>query len=115
MSLLAGLQSTNLVLRFFLELCSLFAVGYWGYKTGNSFVVKWILAVGGPLVLAVIWGLMGSPNAPIKLAEPLHLILEIIVFGLPVLLLALLGKNELAWLIGIVVVINKILMIIWKQ
>ncbi|MBS4211295.1 MULTISPECIES: YrdB family protein [Neobacillus] len=115
MSLLAGLQSINIALRFLLELCSLFAVGYWGYKTGESLVVQWILAVGGPLVLAVIWGLMGSPKAPIKLSEPFYFILEIIVFGLPVLLLALLGKNELAWFIGIVVVINKILMIIWKQ
>ncbi|MCH6266870.1 MULTISPECIES: YrdB family protein [Neobacillus] len=115
MSLLVGLKSFNLVLRFLLELCSLYAVGYWGYKTGNNFVVRWILAVVGPLVLAVIWGLLGSPKAPIKLAEPFHLFLEIIVFGLPVLLLALLGKNEIAWLLGIIVIINKILLIVWKQ
>ncbi|WP_423802199.1 YrdB family protein [Neobacillus sp. SAB-20_R2A] len=115
MSMLAGLQLFNVALRFLLELCSLFAVGYWGYNTGDSRVVQWILTVGGPLVMAVIWGLMGSPKAPIKLSEPFHFILEIIVFGLPVLLLALLGKDEIAWFLGIVVVINKILMIVWKQ
>ncbi|WHY92603.1 YrdB family protein [Neobacillus cucumis] len=115
MSLLAGLQFLNLLLRFLLELTSLYVWGYLGYKTGNSPLFQWLLAIGAPLVVAVIWGLMGAPKAAIQLSEPVHLILEIIVFGLPILLLVTVGKSEMAWILGSLLLVNKLLMYFWKQ
>ncbi|WP_083402114.1 YrdB family protein [Bacillus sp. MUM 116] len=114
MSLLAILKSINLMLRFLLELVSLFFMGYWGYKTGNG-PVQWVLAIGAPLIMAVIWGAMGAPKAAIQLSAPLHLVLEIIVFGLPVLLFGAVGKTEIAWIFGCLLIVNRILIYIWKQ
>ncbi|WP_221899448.1 YrdB family protein [Metabacillus idriensis] len=115
MSFLLGLKTANLALRFILELCALAAAGYWGFKAVNTWFLKGILGIGTPLVIAVVWGLFGSPKAAILLSPGLHLILEVIVFGLPIIFLLLAGKIGLAWMYGIAAVINKVLMHVWNQ
>lgn len=62
------LQYTNLAIRFLLELCALATLGYWGFHTGQGFLLRLGLGLGSPLALAVLWGMFGSPNA----AYPLH-------------------------------------------
>jgi hypothetical protein len=46
---------------FLLELCALAALAYWG-STYNV-----VAAIVTPLALAVIWGIVASPRAPIAL------------------------------------------------
>jgi len=108
-------QMANMALRFLLELCAMYAVGYWGYHIGGPMIVKWVLALSLPLLLAVVWGWLGSPQAPIKLVQPWHLLLELLVFGLPAVALFASGKQDLAVWYGIAAVINRILMFIWQQ
>lgn len=115
MSAVAMLKTLNLALRFILELCGLVAVGYWGFKTGNGRLMEILLGIGGPLAVAVLWGMIGSPNAPYPLSPALHLLLELVVFGLPVLLLFFTKQPLLGVVYGIAVVANKILMTIWGQ
>lgn len=115
MNFIIVLQTINLAVRFFLEICALFVAGYWGFKTGSSGWMKGLLGIGIPLVLAVLWGLMGSPKAPIQLAVPFRFFLEAVVFGLPLLFLISLGKINFAWIYGVIVVINRILMWVWDQ
>jgi len=74
---MAILQSANLALRFFLELAALAAFGYWGFKTGDSAIMKWGLGIGAPLLAAVFWGTFESPRAVVKLSASLRLILEL--------------------------------------
>jgi hypothetical protein len=109
------IKYANLVLRFLLELCALFALGYWGFHTGKSLILKIVLAFGAPLIVAVVWGIFGSPGAPVKLSAPLHLLLELMVFGLPIVALYAAGKPGLSFVFGLVVIINRSLMYIWKQ
>lgn len=109
------LKYTNLALRFLLELCALGAVGYWGFHVGKGTIMKVGLGIGAPLLIAVIWGTFGSPNATVKLSAPLHIVLELMVFGLPAVALYAAGKPQLAWMYGMVVVINRILMLLWRQ
>jgi hypothetical protein len=108
-------QNVNLALRFLLEICALVAVGYWGFQIGNNTMIKWVLGIGGPIIIAVVWGVFGSPNALIKLPMTLHLLLELLVFGIPAIALYATGNRKLAWLFGICVVINRLLMYVWKQ
>ncbi|MBD1382962.1 YrdB family protein [Metabacillus arenae] len=115
MSFLNGLQGLNLFLRFILEVCALIVAGYWGVKTGNSVLMKVIFGIGAPLGIAVVWGTMGSPKAIIQLPATVHLILEIFVFGLPIVLLLFAGKVGLAWIYGITLIINKTFMYMWNQ
>lgn len=109
------LQMANLALRFLLELCALVSLGYWGAHASNRMIGKILLGVGAPLLLAIIWGLFGSPNASIMLSPPAHLLLEVIVFGLSALALYAAGKHFLAILFACLFVINRLLMFIWQQ
>ncbi len=109
------LQSTNLVLRFVLELGALGALGYWGFHIGKGTNMKMALGIGTPLLIVVIWGIFGSPKATMKLSDSMHILLELIVFGIPAVALYVAGKPQLAWIYGICVVINRLLMFVWRQ
>ncbi|MCM3570159.1 YrdB family protein [Neobacillus mesonae] len=112
---MAALQNINLAIRFLLEICALMALGYWGFHTGNGKVTKALLGVGVPILIAVIWGVFGSPKAKFKLSMTPQIFLELVVFGIPVIALLVVGKTQLALIYGICVVINRLLMIVWKQ
>jgi hypothetical protein len=55
---LTAIQSANLALRFLLELCALLRVGYWGWRADDGQVQRIGLAVGSPLALAIVWGVL---------------------------------------------------------
>ena len=109
------IKSANLGLRFLLELCVLVALGYWGFKTGRALIGKSALGIGAPLVVAVVWGVFVSPNAAVALAWPVHLLLELVIFGLAAATLYAAGRPSLAWVLAVVFVINRILMYVWEQ
>lgn len=106
----------NLGLRFLLEICLLVIFGYWGFKTGsyNTFM-KFLLGIGVPALFAFIWGVLLAPKATIQIGEPWRLILELIIFGLACWALFSTSKTSLALAFGAIYLVNKILMIIWKQ
>lgn len=109
------IKGANLLLRFLLELCALGALSYWGFKTGGGLVAKIGLGVGAPLIAAVIWAVFVSPRAPVSLPGPSSLLLQVLVFGLAAAGLAATGHRSLAWVFGLVVVINAVLMYVWGQ
>ncbi|WP_284642947.1 YrdB family protein [Paenibacillus silviterrae] len=109
------LHYTNLALRFLLELCALAALGYWGFHTGQSSLLRWGLGLGSPLAVAVLWAMLGSPNAAYPLHGGLHLLLELAVFGSGAVALYLVGQHRLALLYGAAVLINRLLMHLWGQ
>jgi hypothetical protein len=110
-----GLKSVNVAVRFLLELCVLFSVGYWGFKTNSGWLLKILLGIGAPLLLAVIWGAFGAPKAAYHLEGLSLLALEVVVFGSGVAALFAAKNYSLAWVFAIVVIVNRILMMIWKQ
>ena len=110
-----ALKSINLGVRFLLELCMLAAVGYWGFKTGSNWFLKIILGIGGPVLIAVIWGMFVAPKATYPLHGFVLLAMEAILFGLGVVVLYATGKHSLAWSFAVVVVVNRVLMLVWKQ
>ncbi len=67
-----------------------------------------------PLVLALLWSMMGSPKASIRLDEPYYFLFQLAMFGLPVVFLALLANGR-AIGYGAVALLNLILMYVWKQ
>jgi hypothetical protein len=109
------IKSANVALRFLLELCALAALGYWGFKTGKGPIMKTVLGIGAPLLTAVVWATFGSPGASFPLSGPLHLIMELFVFGLPAVALYAAGRPALAGTFGLVVLINRLLMYVWGQ
>ena len=109
------LKYANLALRFLLELCMLAALAYWGFYTGKVLLVKIGLGIGVPLLAALVWGTFLSPRATVHLPAPWPLLLELLVFALAVASLAAAGQPNLAWALGLVYAINRVLVSIWGQ
>lgn len=112
---MTAFKAANLAVRFLLELCALAALGYWGFQTGQSPWARVGLGIGAPLVAAVVWGTFISPRAAIPVSLPVRLLLELIIFGAAVIALVTAGQGMLAWVLALVVVVNEILLYIWKQ
>ena len=109
------IKDSNLALRFLLELVALGALGYWGYQTGSGPVNKIALAIGAPLVAATIWGLFVAPKATFAVPGGVHLLLQVVVFGVAVVALIRTGHDVPATALGAVAVANAALMAVWNQ
>jgi hypothetical protein len=103
------LKALNLVVRFLLELCMLAAVGYWGFTTGSSWTVKIILGIGLPILVALGWWLAW------RLRGISRLVLELTLLGSGAVALFAGNTPELGWVYSVILVINKVLLVIWKQ
>lgn len=112
---MAALKAFNLLVRFLLELCLLAAVGYWGFKTHSSGGIKILLGIGLPALLAVLWGLFVAPKARYPLEGISHLAMELILLGSGALALFASNRPDLGWIYLAVLIVNKVLMVVWKQ
>ncbi|WP_134703435.1 YrdB family protein [Ammoniphilus sp. YIM 78166] len=109
------LQMSNIALRFAIELVALGIYGYWAAQIGSTWFSKFLWGLNVPLGIALLWGVFGSPKAMVLLSGGLHMVLELMVFGLPALLLWTVAKPNWAIGYGVVVMLNKVLMTIWQQ
>ena len=82
-----GSHPINLMLRFLLELCVLSVAGYWGSTVTKGFT-RFLLVLGMPLLLAIVWGTFAVPNdpsrsghAPIPVPGVVRLVLELANFA----------------------------------
>jgi len=112
---LTAIRYANLALRFVLELCAYVALGYWGFQTGDSPLGKVLLGIGAPLLAIVIWGLFVAPRAVVKVPGPVHLALQVLVFGGAAVALALTGHPILGAVFATVVLLNGILIQLWER
>lgn len=110
-----ALKMLNLAVRFLLELCMLAAVGYWGFKTQPTWVLKILLGIGLPVLIAVLWGTFLAPHATRPLKGASFLTLELILFSTGAFALFASGKPTLGWIYTLVLIVNKVLLIVWKQ
>ena len=109
------LKVINIGLRFLLELCILVIFGYWGFQTGGNNFVKILLGLGTPILFAVVWGTFLAPKSPMRLEEPWLFLLELVIFALTCWALYSTGKVDLTIIFCVVYILNKILMITWRQ
>lgn len=108
-------KGTNLAVRFLLELASLAAFAYAGARAVDGLPLSILLAIAIPAVAAVVWGLLVSPKAPIRLPEWLRLTVQLIFFGGAALALALANQQPLAWAYAVAAVVNTTLYYAWGQ
>lgn len=107
-------RNLNLTLRFVLEVCAIFAMGYWGWHA-HSGLWRWLLVIAAPAAWIVLWGLFGSPKARFNLSAPAHLGFEIGMAGAAAVALYAAGRPELALGFAVVCVINRLLSWVWGQ
>jgi hypothetical protein len=109
------LKLINIGLRFLLELCILVTFGIWGFKTGTTTLPKILLGISSPILFAGVWATLLAPKSSLRLNEPWLFLLELVIFALTGWALYSKGKTNLAITFGVIYILNKILMIIWRQ
>lgn len=110
-----ALKSINIGIRFLLELCILFISGFWGFNTGHNTLLKFLLGLGSPVLFAVVWGTFLAPKSSRRLHEPWLFLLELALFALACWALYSTGKINLTVAFGGLYILNKILMLLWRQ
>jgi hypothetical protein len=110
-----GSNPINLALRFILEIATLIALGYWGWDHGDG-ILKYILAVGIPLITAILWGTFAVPDdpsrsgkAPVPVPGLIRLLLELAFFAFGVLALIDSGYPLLGTIMGILVISHYVI------
>ncbi len=84
------MNTLNLGLRFLLELCGLFAIGYWGWRQDVG-AFRFVLCLVGPIIFGIAWFTFNVKNdpsrsgkAPIPVPGAVRLALELFLFGVAV-------------------------------
>ncbi len=109
------MRNGNLAWRFILELCSLAALAYSGWQAGSDMPVKLGLAVGLPLMAAIIWGILGAPASSKRLEDPMRLGLEVVIFGGSAIALTAAGHPILGLVFALMLIVNRALIYVWEQ
>jgi inner membrane protein involved in colicin E2 resistance len=76
------------VIGFLLELCALFALGYFGF-TQFGFPFSVVIGIGLPLAAAVLWGLFRAPRRTFPTPFWVRIAVEAVVMSAAVAALAL--------------------------
>jgi hypothetical protein len=95
-------------------LLALLAFGYWGFVTGEG-AMKWGLAVGLPVLVAIVWAVFVAPKAAARLPRLAKLVLGLVILEAAAVALAAAGQPGLATWLAIVVLANAALILIWRQ
>ena len=101
--------SSNLALRFVLELGALAALGYAGFQTDRGMLLRVLVGVGAPVVAGVLWSLFVAPAAQTRLPDPWRVIPEFTVFGSAAAGLVLAGHPTLGGAFAAMTVVNSVL------
>ena len=83
-----------LAVAFLSELAALAALAQWGWESGSG-ATRLLLAVGAPLLAAVLWGLFAAPRSMLDVPV-LAVATKLLVFGSAVAALAATGHPRLA-------------------
>jgi Protein of unknown function (DUF2568) len=81
-------------LRFLLELAALASLAYFGFTEFDG-AAQWLVGVGAPSLVAVVWGRFVSPRASHPQVDPPRLLLEVAVFGSGAAALLAAGRTAL--------------------
>ena len=101
----------NLALRFLLEIAAWGALGVWGWHKGDNWL-RFVLAIGIPLIFMAVWGIFRIPNdpgkAPVAIPGMLRLAFELAMFAFAVWALYDAQLPTYAWILGVAVAVHYI-------
>jgi hypothetical protein len=98
-----------LAVRLLCELGLLAALALWGVHAGSGLPAELILGVGAPLLAVVVWGLFVAPASRRRLADPMRLVVEVVLFTAGAVALGAAGWLQAAVIFAVVVAGNIIL------
>jgi len=110
-----AIKAANLGVLFLIELGALAAVSHWGFTRDVATPLAWLLGLGAPALLIVLWALFGSQKASYKTRGAVRVGFELLWFGAGVA--ALFAAGAMAWALAFAAVcaVSKTLAVIWRQ
>jgi hypothetical protein len=105
-------RAANLVLRFLLELSALTATAYWGFAAASG-LTQWMLGLGAPALVALVWGLFVSPKAKVGLPRPAQFAIELLVFAAAALALIVANQPVLGIVLAALELVSGTLNYFW--
>ena len=108
------LATSNLALRFLLELAGLAALAYAGYQSGEG-VARWVVATAAAVLLALFWAFVVAPNAANPIVPAVREVLGSVALLGSAVALAFAGQGRLATVFGILVVVNNIVLVLARD
>ena len=76
---MSGLRAVVLTVRFLCELAMLVALAYCGFDVFDG-AVAWVVGVGAPVAVIVVWGAFVAPKARRPVSIPVRLVIEDTLF-----------------------------------
>ncbi len=108
------MRAANLVVRFLLELSALAATAYWGFATASG-LTQWVLGLGAPALVAVVWGLFVSPKAKVELPRPAQFAIELLVFAAAAVALVAADQPVLGIVLAALELVSGTLNYVWDN
>ena len=108
------LASTNLAVKFVLELAALALFAYWGAVVGDGLYAV-VLAVAAPVLMIAVWGSFAAPRAARRLPASARIPLELGVFAVACAAGYAAGATVAATVFGVVVVLNALGLTAFRQ
>ena len=109
-----GSHPINLAIRFVLELTALASLGVWGWRQSDGWL-RFILAIGMPIILAAIWGTFAVPDDPSRSGTTLvitpgivRLAIELAIFVFSTWSLYDMGFHKASMAFGSIVILHYI-------
>lgn len=109
------LKGINITLSFLLELAMLIAIGYWGYHGSSNTLMRWVLALGLPLFLIIVWGVLFAPRSNRRLPATPGSLLSLGLFLLAAFALYQSDQPTAGIILAIIAIANRVLTLYWKQ
>lgn len=103
------IATTNLALRFVLELAGLAALGFAGFQSSPG-PARWLVAVGAPAALALFWAVVVAPGATNPLTPAVREVIGSVALLCAAGALALAGRPQLALGFAVLIVTNHVLL-----
>ena len=113
--MIEAIKSLNLGLRFILEMGALGAVGFWGFQLDRGAAVRWIVGIGTPLVVVVVWSVFIAPGSDNALSQTTRMWVGTFVLAACAAALAAARQPVLAGIFAAGIVANALLMQVWHQ
>jgi hypothetical protein len=101
------LRYLSLLIAFVLEVAVLAATGYAGFTLVHPIVLRVLVGLGVPVLMAVAWGLFAAPKASLPLHGVASVTFQVAWFGVGALALALAGRTTPAITLAAVYLLNS--------
>jgi hypothetical protein len=112
-----GSHPINLAVRFILEVAGLLALAWMGWHYGRG-LYRYLLAIGIPLLAAILWGVFAVPDDPSRSGDAvvaipgmLRLILELAYFAAAAWSFFAVGAATVGWIYVTAVIVHYLVSI----